>query len=189
MISPRHLAPFVLLSLAIHAGALFTMRGSALRNFTAGTSQAEAGGVLRARLAPADPPRPIASANTSEPPIRKAEPNPPASILAAEESPVEASPVATTKPVLIQGPSLRALERLASWSTTKVELTISVAESGQVENIETQSDLPLPAETIAGIKKVFAQTRFIPAKQNSVPVKSIVSLTVTIEPSELYPGD
>lgn len=187
--SPRDLAPFVLLSLAIHAGALFTMRGSALRNFSALTVKADAGGVLQARLALAEPPRPVALAEISGTPVRSTEPSPAASFMAMEKSPAEAIPMATTKPILIQGPSLRELETLASWSTSKVELTMSIAESGLVENIETRSDVPLPLETIAGVKRVFATTRFIPAKQNSMPVKSIVSITVTIEPSELYPGD
>lgn len=164
------------------------MQSPTLRNFSALAARAKADGVLHARLLPAEPPRPVAAADMNGQPIRKAEPSPVASVMATEKSASETLPAATSKPVLIQGPSLRELEALASWTTSKVDLTIYIAESGSVENIETRSDVPLPSETVAGIKRVFANVRFIPAKRNSVPIKSIVTITVTIEPSELYPS-
>lgn len=84
---------------------------------------------------------------------------------------------------------MQDMERLPSWGASKVVLTIQISEFGLVEKIESSANMPVPAETITGITKAFAAARFIPATRNSVPVKSTATITVTLDPSELYPAN
>lgn len=185
----KPLAPFILLSLAIHAGLLGYLTAPAARHGAADKIAAtKLDATLKARATTVDPARLAARRDDAPRPAAPAR-ELPAPVAARERSATEASPEAATKPVLLQGPSIQDMERLPSWGASKVVLTIQISEFGLVEKIESSASMPVPAETITGITKAFAAARFIPATQNSVPVKSTATITVTLDPSELYPAN
>lgn len=184
------LALFVLLSLAIHGGILGYLEAPPARLGAADRMAAtKFEATLKARATTVDPPR--LAARRDEAPRQVSAPARDLStpVAARERSATDASPEASTKPVLLQGPSMQEMERFPSWGASKVALTIQISEFGLVEKIESSASMPVPAETITGLTKAFSAARFIPATRNAVPVKSTATITVTLEPSELYPAD